>query len=286
MPHLEVNLSTTNTTKTSRSSKARLLRLLSLLPACALLSIPSAAQTSASGLPSTPVVEEALLTPADLPDAPGEPVDTSTSNQPVVQKPSPLRPRSRGVLTGHLDMVVLPDEVAAPLTARQKFFLGVKESVSPYELIGWAASAGFSQLRNSAPNYGTDSGAYGQRFGAAAARNASENIFGDALLAPLLHEDPRYYTLGPDHNPVKRGLYAITRVFITRTDGGRSTPNLSLLSGNLAAAALTNAYYPQINRSASQTFKTFGASLGGSAIGFSFSEFYVDALELIHMKKD
>lgn len=153
-------------------------------------------------------------------------------------------------------------------------------------MAGWVASAAFSQATNGPPNFGTDAGAYGQRIGAAAIRDVSENIFSDALLAPLFHQDPRYYTMGPTRNPVRRGLYAITRVFITRTDSGRVAPNYSLLGGNLAGAALTNAYYPQLNHGVTQTMKTFGGSLGGSAIGFGLSEFYVDMLEFVHLKRD
>jgi hypothetical protein len=79
-------------------------------------------------------------------------------------------------------------------------------------------------------------------------------------------------------------VYAGSRVFVTRNDNGKVTPNLALLGGNLAGSALTNAYYPQINQGFRQTASTFGGSIGGSAIGFLVSEFYDDALHFAHLK--
>jgi hypothetical protein len=90
---------------------------------------------------------------------------------------------------------------------------------------------------NSSPNYGTDRGAFGQRLGAAAVRDASESIFTDSIMSPLLHEDPRYYRLGPSHNVFIRLFYAGTRFILTRADSGNTSLNLALLSGTMGGAA-------------------------------------------------
>lgn len=116
-------------------------------------------------------------------------------------------------------------------------------------------------------------------------RDSSEGIFTDAIMASVLHEDPRYYKMGPGHNFFKRAVYAVTRPLITRTDGGRTTVNIALLSGNLAGSALTQAYYPPVNRGFSQTMQTFGGSIGGSAVGFVVSEFLGDTLRTLGLKK-
>jgi hypothetical protein len=44
-------------------------------------------------------------------------------------------------------------------------------------------------------------------------------------------------------------------------------------------------YYPQSNRTFSQTTETFVGSIGGSALGFAVSEFLSDTLQLVHLKK-
>jgi hypothetical protein len=153
-------------------------------------------------------------------------------------------------------------------------------------MLGWVISAGWSHLLDNSPNYGTDKGAFGERLGAAAIRGISEDFLSTSVMAPVFHEDPRYYRLGRrGHSLTQRAVYAATRVFITRSDSGRETANLSLLTGNLEAAALTNAYYPARNRTAGRTMLTYGTSLGGAALGFGVNEFLEDALELTHLKK-
>jgi hypothetical protein len=228
-----------------------------------------------------------------LPDSPGfssssvTPAESSNSNEGLTEYSYAFipTPKLRVTLPTRRDMTILPGQTAPSLTDHNKVVLGLKESVTIFSVLGWASSAGYSHLTNGSPNYGTDKGAFGERLGATALRNVSENIFSVSLFAPLLHEDPRYYKMGKDNSLLKRTLYAATRPLITRTDDGRSTANFSLLAGNLFGAALTDAYYPPTNRGASQTFRTFGTSVGGSAFGFVVTEFLDDALVLAHLKK-
>jgi hypothetical protein len=163
--------------------------------------------------------------------------------------------------------------------------MGARDSVLPFSIVSWFTSAGYSHLTNGPPNYGTDKGAFGQRLGAAAIRDISEDIFSTSVLAPVFREDPRYYKMGPEHSFTRRIVYAATRPLITRTDSGRATPNLALILGNLAGAALTNAYYPPRNHGFSQTMQIFGGSMGGSAVGYGVTEFLDEALQFARIKK-
>ncbi len=167
-----------------------------------------------------------------------------------------------------------PGQLAPPLTAGDKVAMGLRGTFSLFAAGGWIFASGYEQLSNGAPNWGTDRGAFGQRLGSAALRGSSEDLLRGSVMMPLLHQDPRYYRLGPGHNPLARALYAATRPLISRTDGGRATPNFALFAGNLAGAALTNAYCPPANRSVHQTFATFGSGLGGAAIGDAVAEFF------------
>jgi hypothetical protein len=162
--------------------------------------------------------------------------------------------------------------------------MGFKQSFTLFSLIGWTTSAAYTHLINGSPNYGTDSAAFGERLGAAALRNTSQNIFGNVVFAPLFHEDPRYYKMGKGHNVAKRVAYATTRALITRADDGHATPNYSLIAGRVFGSALTNTYYPRTNCSFSQTAQTFGTSMGGAAIGYVVTEFLDEALEIVHLK--
>jgi len=183
------------------------------------------------------------------------------------------------------DSVIMADEQAPALTARDKFLMGAKSTVTPFSMAGWLISSGYSHLTNGPPNYGMDKGAFGQRLGAAAIRSSSQGLFTTSVMANVFHEDPRYYQMGRSHGIRQRIVYAATRVLITKTDSGKATVNLALLTGNLAGAALTNAYYPPRNHGVGQTMLIFGSSLGGSALGFGVSEFLNDALQLAHLKK-
>jgi hypothetical protein len=191
----------------------------------------------------------------------------------------------RRLLATRSDITIYPGQSAPRLSAHDKELIGLKQSFTLFSLVGWTTSAGYTQLVNGSPNYGTDSGAFGERLGAAALRNTSQNIFGNVVFAPLFHEDPRYYKMGTGHNFIKRTIYAGTRAIITRSDDGRATPNYSLIAGRVFGAALTNAYYPQTNRGFSQTAQTFGTSMGGAAIGFVVTEFLKDAMDFLHLQR-
>ena len=167
-----------------------------------------------------------------------------------------------------------PGQIAPVLTAGDKVRMGFTGAFSYTTIIGWVASAGYEQLTNGSPNFGTDRGAFGQRLWSSAARATSENLLADSVFAPILHEDPRYYRLGPTHKFLPRLVYSATRSIITRSDSGAAVPNLSQIFGNAGGAALTYAYYPQINRTAKDTAETFGGSLGGTALGDVIAEFF------------
>jgi hypothetical protein len=224
----------------------------------------------------------------ELPDSPGAVFSSSSSladaeGNSAGQTPKPTGPRPKHA--AHMAMTVMPGEIADPMTVKDKVVGGVKDSVSLFSAVGWLASAGWEQIWNDSPNYGTDAGAFGQRLGAATVRGISEGVFSNSLFAPLFHEDPRYYVMGSGHPFFKRLVYAGTRVLITRTDSGHTTPNFSLIAGNAAGAALTVTYYPAKNTTFSEVAQTFGGSLGGSALGFVVNEFIVDVLIDLHIKK-
>jgi len=180
----------------------------------------------------------------------------------------------------------VPAGAMAPrLTAHDKFVMGFRDSVSPFSILAILCSAGYSHVLNGQPNYGTDKGAFGERIGAVAIRDTTENIFSNSIYAPLLHEDPRYYVEGPQYGFFHRVLYAATRPIITRTDSGSSTINGAQILGDASASAISYAYYPPINRNFRDTVATFGGALGGDAFGDVVSEFSHQVLKTFHLSK-
>jgi len=171
--------------------------------------------------------------------------------------------------------VVEPGAKVPTLSAQDKLLFPIHEEL---RLSGWFstfASSGWQQLRDTDPRYGVDSGAYGQRLGAAAIRDLSMRTFSDGVLPAILHEDPRYYRKA-DGTWVSRGLYAASRVVVGQRDSGESGFNTSIIVGHGMASALTMAYYPDKSANGGVVFKTWGYSLLGEASGNLWSEFWPD----------
>jgi len=177
------------------------------------------------------------------------------------------------------------DQTAQPITAHDKAIIGLRDLYSPMNFAAMIASAGYEQALNGSPNYGTDRGAFGERLGAAGIRETTQGFFTDVVFSPMLHTDPRYYVEGSRYSFVHRVFYAGTRVLVTKNDSGHNTVNSSLLLGYAASTALSNAYYPQINRNFRDGASEYGGSLGGAAIGFLVSEFSDSLLKAVHIKK-
>jgi hypothetical protein len=175
--------------------------------------------------------------------------------------------------------------VAQALSVHDKMSMGARSLYSPFSMLGYLVTAGYEQVENGQPNYGTNASAFGQRLGATVLRDSTESAFSDIVFAPLLHEDPRYYVQGPQHNFIHRVLYAATRPLITRTDNGRETVNSAELLGYASASALSYTYYPAINQNFHDTAATFGGSLLGSALGDLVIEFSGQLLGEMHIKK-
>jgi hypothetical protein len=82
----------------------------------------------------------------------------------------------------------------------------------------------------------------------------------EGLFPVALHQDPRYFAKGAG-GFWKRTGYAVSREFITRGDDGRNHFNTSELAGNAVAAAISNLYYPAVNRSFGNTANKWGQQI-------------------------
>ncbi len=209
--------------------------------------------------------KEAL--PSALPDAPlPQGISTSASATPTA---APATTPTAMLPYAHFYWRTIPPEYRArPLTASGKMKFVLHEMISPVDLVPALVSAGWGVYFNTDPKYGPDDDAFGQRLAAAAARQTSFRLFSDGLLPIAFREDPRYYRLG--HGSVwRRTGYALTRVFVGRTDSGAMTPNYSAIMGRAMGAALTPAYYPNVSRTAGVVWTTFGTAVAGE-MGLDF----------------
>jgi hypothetical protein len=162
---------------------------------------------------------------------------------------------------------------APPLTTRQKFGLAWKNVIDPGSFFITGVAAGVEQAENAFSGYGQGAAGYGRRYGAATGDLVSGTYLGGAILPSLLHQDPRYFYKGTG-SIKSRTWYAITRAFICRGDNGKDEFSYSGILGDLAAGALSNAYYPPANREgAALTFEEGGLNILGDAAGNIVQEF-------------
>lgn len=89
----------------------------------------------------------------------------------------------------------------------------------------------------------------------------------------LFHQDPRFYRLG--QGPVKHRMgYAISRIFVTRTDSGSEQFNYSEILGSALAA--TYGYHPAENHTALHLASGWGTQVGFYTFTIVMREFWPD----------
>jgi hypothetical protein len=132
-----------------------------------------------------------------------------------------------------------------PLTAKQKYAVVARGTFDPVQYPWWALLSALSQAENSEPGYGQGWEGYGKRFGTAAADGIIENFMTAAVLPSLLHQDPRFFQSSKG-GFTRRTMYAVSRIFVTRTDSGHSQFNYSEIVGSaLSASISTFSYHPR-----------------------------------------
>jgi hypothetical protein len=181
-----------------------------------------------------------------------------------------------------------------PLTAGQKFKVVARSSFDYVEFPWYGFLAGISQAQNSEPGFGQGFGGYGKRYASAFADGTIENFMVGAVLPSLLHQDPRFFQSG-EGSFTHRAGYAVSRIFITRTDSSNSQFNYSEIVGSaLSATISTNTYHPRStiiatksgprflpsDRTLTNTASVWGSQLGYDAITIVVKEFWPD----IHRK--
>jgi hypothetical protein len=132
-----------------------------------------------------------------------------------------------------------------PLTAGQKFKVVARGSFDKIEFPWYGILSGISQAENSEPGYGQGWEGYGKRYASAFADGTIENFMTSAVLPSILHQDPRFFQSSEGGFGHRAG-YAMSRIFVTRTDSGHSQFNYSEIVGSaLSAAISTNTYHPR-----------------------------------------
>jgi hypothetical protein len=266
--------------RTAVSAAAAMFLLLSPTLAC-----PQTAPDTQSG----PAPEQQTQQSGSTGDSATQP-DAATQSSPLMAVPTPSpdpapieqkKGSSEGQQTKRMFWIIpnfaaVSANIELPaLTSREKYALAMQDSVD-YSSFVWAGMlAGQSMALRSYPELHNGVAGYSRYYWRAFADQASGSFFTEALVPAVMHEDPRYYTLG--HGGFfRRVKYALSRVVVTKTDSGGRSFNFSEIVGNGMEAGLSNLYYPPEERSLRNTAVNWVAQLEAASLNNIIREFWPD----------
>ena len=212
--------------------------------------------------------------------------DSAIASAPAAVAPAPDAPpatpedkRIFGVLPNY--RTAEASNPFVPLTVKQKFTIAFRDSFDWPVYPTAAAFATLYQLENQNPSFGQGMSGYATRVAAAYGDQMVGNMMTEGIVPSLLHQDPRYFRLG-EGSFRSRTWYAVTRIFVTRTDSDHTTFNFSEWGGNAAAVALSNAWYPD-TRDVSDNVQKLLIQCATDAFSQVLKEFWPDVKR--HFKK-
>jgi hypothetical protein len=167
-----------------------------------------------------------------------------------------------------------PSQPVSAISTSQKFRL-VAHYFDPFTYGFTSLQAAIQQDTNAQEGYGQGVSGYAKRYGADFTDAFTNELFTVGVFPTLLHEDPRYFRKGQGGG-FRRTYYAISRVFVARTDSGHVRYNFSEMLGNLSSGALSNLYYPRGERGVADLFSRTGFQMGYDAMFNVLKEFYPD----------
>ena len=167
-----------------------------------------------------------------------------------------------------------PSQPVVAIGAGEKFGL-VLHYFDPFTYAFTAVQSSIQQATNAQEGYGQGLMGYSKRYGANFTDAFTNELFTVGVFPTLLHEDPRYFRKGTGRG-LTRTLYAVSRVFVTRTDAGNTRYNFSEVLGNIGSGAVSNLYYPRGDRGVEDMFTRTGFQMGYDAMFNVLKEFYPD----------
>ncbi len=174
---------------------------------------------------------------------------------------------------------------APPLTSGEKFKTTARGTFDPVEFAWYGVQAGISQLGDHDAVYGQGVEGYAKRFGVRVADGTVENFFTRAIFPSVLHQDPRYFQLG-EGGFWHRTFYAVSRIFVTRSDAGSTQFNFSEIVGSATAAGISSyTYHPSYARNLQSAMDIWGTQVGYDTLSIVLKEFWPDVRrKLSHSK--
>ena len=218
---------------------------------------------------------------AQTTEPPAQPPSPSASAASVIPNP-PEDKRIYGVLPNN--RMTENSYPFQKISAKEKFTIALKDSVDIPVYPTAALFAALYQIEDSNPSFGEGMKGYATRFATAYGDQAIGNIMTEGLYPAMFHLDPRYFRLG-EGGTMHRALYAVSQIFVTKTDSGHRTFNLEEWGGNATAVAISNLYYPD-TRDAKDNLEKLMIQCATDAFSNVLKEFWPDVKRKLRKHKD
>jgi len=209
---------------------------------------------------------------SSLPDAPTpniNPADPSNPDDQYGKQPK----RILGIIPNY--RAVSANTHLPPQSFKNNLWLATEDTFDYSDFIFVGGLAGIAMAGKSQPSFGQGAAGYGRYYWHIFLDGGIENYMTEAIVPAATKEDPRYYTLGKG-GFIKRTGYAVSRLFITRTNAGKNTFNLSEIVGAGAAAGIGNVYYPAESNPWVKTYQRWGTQVGLDGVFNVLKEFWPD----------
>lgn len=169
-----------------------------------------------------------------------------------------------------------------PLDWQAKLAFHAQSTYGPWDMLGFAAYAGFLQEIDSPKEWGQGGAAYSKRFASTLAWSGIHSTLAFGL-DTALHQDPRYYR---SRSPGfwRRSAHALRGTILTRTDAGGETFSTWRIGSAYGAAFLSDLWYPARLDTARQGFVDGSLGLGFSLASNLGSEFWPDLKRKLHRR--
>jgi len=173
-------------------------------------------------------------------------------------------------------------EIPPPPTAKQALKIATQNSFDYSSFIFVGITSLIAEGSDAHPSLGKGIGGYGEYYWRGFLDKTDGNYWVIFIYPTIFHQDNRYFARG-EGGFWNRGIYAASRILITRNYDGHDTVNLSELLGRGTAQAISISYYPSKDRTAGEVMTKYGYALGRDALTMVFREFWPDiATHVLH----
>lgn len=251
-------------------------RIAALFALVSILSLASAAEQTTPPSNPEPAAQSVPSQTKDQSNSASKPGDAPGSVDATKQQPQRIlgiMPNFRAVSAG---------ATPPPPTPKQAFVIATKNSFDYSSFVFVGITSALAEWSDAHPSLGDGMAGYGRYYWRGFLDKTDGNYMVIFALPTVLHQDERYYAMGTG-NFFKRGVYASSRILITRDYHGHNTFNASEIFGRAIAQGISTTYYPSHDRTIGALAVKFGWAMGRDALTNTFREFWPDiATHVLH----